>query len=46
MDDAEVAALIDEATKRIGLVWVRSALPGHRAQPVWHVWQDGAVYVL
>lgn len=45
--DAEAAtALIDEATKKSGLVWIRAAGPGHLAQPVWHLWRDGSAYVL
>ncbi len=27
-------------------MWLRPARPGHRAQAVWHAWQDGAAYVL
>jgi len=51
MDAAATDALIDDAAKKSGLVWIRAAnLPRGvdpvRAQPVWHVWQDGAVYVL
>ena len=38
------AAVLAEATRRSGLVWVEVAdLP---ARPVWHVWHDGAVWVL
>ena len=46
MDATAAAALIDEAAKKSGLVWVRAAGSGHRAQPLWHLWQDGAVFVL
>jgi hypothetical protein len=46
MDAAALTALVEEAAKKSGLVWVRGAGPGLRAQPVWHVWQDGSVYVL
>jgi len=46
MDAAAIAALIDEATKKSGLVWVRPSGHGHHAQGVWHVWQDGSVWVL
>ena len=35
-------ALVEEATKKSGLIWVKGALPGARA--LWHVWHDGAVY--
>ena len=33
-------ALIAEATKRAGIVWV--TVPGHRPRPVWHIWRDVA----
>jgi hypothetical protein len=46
MDAAAISALIDEATKKAGLVWVRAAGQAQRAQGVWHVWQDGSAYVL
>jgi hypothetical protein len=46
MDAPVAAALIDEAAKKSDLLWVR-APDGHgRSRPVWHVWQDGAGYVL
>lgn len=42
------AALIEEACKKSGLIWV--AVPGARDRAAWHVWQDhggqGAVYVV
>ncbi|MFF2808902.1 hypothetical protein ACFVT2_17310 [Streptomyces sp. NPDC058000] len=34
-------ALIEEATKKSGLIWVRGATGPARA--LWHVWHDGAV---
>ena len=40
-------ALIAEATKRAGLIWITvpdAAVPG-RPRPAWHVWRDAA-YVL
>lgn len=37
---ADRLALIAEATKRAGLIWV--TVPGGRARPVWHVWRDAA----
>lgn len=50
MDAAATEALIDEAAKKSGLVWVQAKGPARAAaraaQPVWHVWQDGTVYVL
>ncbi|HET6910955.1 MAG TPA: hypothetical protein VFH54_16610 [Mycobacteriales bacterium] len=46
MDAPALAALIEEATKKSGLIWVRPSGPGHHAQAVWHVWQDGAAWVL
>ena len=41
----DAALLIEEATRRSSVVWVT---PGgaDRAQPVWHVWHDGAAYVV
>ncbi|MFC8715085.1 MULTISPECIES: hypothetical protein [unclassified Streptomyces] len=33
-------ALVEEATKKSGLVWV--AGPGGPARPLWHVWHEGA----
>lgn len=38
-------ALVDEAFKKAGLIWVRTgAFPG--GQALWHVWVDGAAYVV
>lgn len=42
------AALVAEATKKTGLIWVR---PMHgsddgRPRPVWHLWHEGSAYVL
>jgi hypothetical protein len=42
--DAGRLALIAEATKRAGLIWI--TVPGSRARAVWHVWQQGAAYLL
>ncbi|MFD7613394.1 hypothetical protein [Streptomyces sp. NPDC059828] len=36
-------ALVEEATKKSGLVWVRGAGP---ARALWHVWHEGAVHVI
>ncbi|MFI6930474.1 hypothetical protein [Streptomyces sp. NPDC050287] len=33
-------ALVEEATKKSGLVWVRG--PGSPARALWHVWHEGA----
>src|SRR5260370_28024499 len=42
------AALIEEACKKSGLIWV--AVPGARDRAAWHVWHEhegqGAVYVV
>jgi hypothetical protein len=42
------AALVEEACKKSGLIWV--AVPGARDRAVWHVWHEpdgrGAVYVV
>src|SRR4051812_10229603 len=51
MDAVAPDALIEDAAKKSGLIWVRATGLAHgvgpgREQPVWHVWQDGAVYVL
>lgn len=49
MDAAATQTLIEEAAKKSGLVWVVAvgATTAHvRQQPVWHVWHEGAVYVL
>jgi hypothetical protein len=46
MDPAAIATLVEEATKKSGLVWVRATGKGRHAEPVWHVWQDGAAWVL
>jgi hypothetical protein len=41
---ADRLALIAEATKRAGLIWI--TVPGQpRPHPVWHIWRDAA-YVL
>src|SRR3954454_4672407 len=42
----DIPTLLDEATKKSGLIWVRPTGHGHHAQGVWHVWQDGAAWVL
>ncbi|KOX34929.1 MULTISPECIES: hypothetical protein [unclassified Streptomyces] len=36
-------ALVEEATKKSGLVWVRGTGP---ARALWHVWHDGAAFVV
>lgn len=46
MDAAATATLIEDAVKKSGLVWVRVAGANRAAQPVWHIWHEGAVYVL
>lgn len=38
------AALLEEAAKKSGLLWITPA--GGTARPVWHVWHDGAVHIL
>ncbi|MFD9488883.1 hypothetical protein ACFWBX_33945 [Streptomyces sp. NPDC059991] len=37
-------ALVEEATKKSGLIWVRGTGTADRA--LWHVWHDGAAYVV
>ena len=41
---AAVAALLGEAMTKSGLLWIDVA--GDRAWPAWHVWDDGAAYVV
>ncbi|MFD7551267.1 hypothetical protein ACFV0R_22455 [Streptomyces sp. NPDC059578] len=36
-------ALVEEATKKSGLIWVRGDGPD---RPLWHVWHEGAALVL
>ncbi|QKW21434.1 hypothetical protein HUT16_22330 [Kitasatospora sp. NA04385] len=38
-------ALVEEAAKKSGLLWVRSAGQPH-ARPLWHAWHDGAIVVV
>jgi hypothetical protein len=38
------AALLAEAANKSGLLWVD--VPGDRAWPAWHVWVEGAAYVV
>ncbi len=42
---ADVSPLVEQATRKSGLVWL--GVPGQPA-PVaaWHIWQDGAAYVV
>jgi hypothetical protein len=42
--DAGLSGLIAEAAAKSGLLWIRPA-PG-RAWPAWHIWRDGAAYVV
>src|SRR5436190_24399569 len=37
-------ALVEEATKKSGLVWVNG--PGVPARALWHVWHEGAACVV
>ncbi|HET7309687.1 MAG TPA: hypothetical protein VFJ17_00015 [Mycobacteriales bacterium] len=46
MDATAIAALIEESAKKSGLLWVRASGPRHRAQPMWQLWHEGAIYVL
>jgi hypothetical protein len=41
---ASVAALVSEAMSKSGLLWID--VRGDRAWPAWHVWDDGAAYVV
>ncbi|MEU2115648.1 hypothetical protein ACFWV1_07660 [Streptomyces sp. NPDC058700] len=42
-DTLLTGALVEEATKKSGLVWVRGTGP---ARALWHVWHDGAACVV
>jgi hypothetical protein len=50
MDAETTAALVEEAARRSGLIWVRRVGrgpdTGEPPRPVWHLWQDGSAYVL
>ncbi|MFI1969233.1 hypothetical protein BLA24_25315 [Streptomyces cinnamoneus] len=37
-------ALIEEATKKSGLIWVQG--PAGPSRALWHVWHEGAAYVV
>jgi hypothetical protein len=43
--EQDLAALVEEATKRSGLVWLDYPGAG-RSRPAWHVWHEGAAYVV
>ncbi|MEV0275405.1 hypothetical protein AB0I22_03335 [Streptomyces sp. NPDC050610] len=40
----QTRALIEEATKKSGLVWVRGT--GAAARALWHVWHEGALHLV
>ncbi|MCT4355434.1 hypothetical protein M5362_20065 [Streptomyces sp. Je 1-79] len=44
MTDTLGHALVEEATKKSGLIWVRGEAPAARA--LWHVWHEGAAHVV
>ncbi|MER6994187.1 hypothetical protein [Streptomyces sp. NPDC000410] len=45
MNDALLGhALVEEATKKSGLIWVRGT--GSPARALWHVWHEGAAHVV
>ncbi|MFD9031530.1 hypothetical protein ACFVZW_10330 [Streptomyces sp. NPDC059567] len=45
MTDTQLGlALVEEATKKSGLIWVRGDAPAARA--LWHVWHEGAAHVV
>ncbi|MFE6401940.1 hypothetical protein [Streptomyces alboflavus] len=39
-------ALVEEATKKSGLIWVRGAAPEGPVRALWHVWVDGAAHLV
>jgi hypothetical protein len=45
MDTEASKRLVEEATSKAGLIWVAPA-GADRARPVWHVWHDGAAYLV
>jgi len=44
VDEAPVEALVEEATRRSAVIWVRGE--DGREQPLWHLWHAGAAYVV
>lgn len=44
MQKALLDALVEEATRKSGLIWVGVADQAPR--PVWHVWHDGGAYLV
>src|SRR4051812_43628833 len=42
MEPAAITALVEEAAKKSGLLWVCAAGGRHRPQPMWQVWNDAA----
>lgn len=41
---ADPPPLVEAGTRKSGLVWI--AVPGHPVRAAWHLWSDGAAYVL
>jgi hypothetical protein len=46
VDAATTSALVEQATKRAGLIWVRREGDHQPPSPLWHIWLDGRAYVL
>lgn len=46
MDSTTASALVEEASKRAGLIWVRREGADSPARPLWHAWVDGHAYLL
>jgi hypothetical protein len=46
MDATAIAALVEESAKKSGLLWVRATGRRRRAQPMWQIWHEGAIYVV
>jgi len=44
VEEQLTAALIEEATKKSSLIWLSAG--GGRPQAAWHVWLDGAAYLV
>ncbi|MEU5158289.1 hypothetical protein AB0G74_01555 [Streptomyces sp. NPDC020875] len=39
-------ALVEEATKKSGLIWVRGGADGAPERALWHIWHEGAAHVV
>jgi hypothetical protein len=44
VEEQLTSALIEEATKKSSLIWL--SIGGRRPRAVWHIWLDGAIYLV